>query len=181
MSDLIQQNATPQETQNDIEFKYLKIFTLRALGFTYKEIAEKTGFTSQHLRRLFMRGGKLHKPFLTFRTIAQQESIEEAQNIYFGSLPDVARTLVTTAKMPYEPSGVAAAKIIIEQTMGTPEKPLVQNNIQINNVNIPPERQEMIISAFKNFGVIENDTNKNTQSTDGERNNSEQTTEATGS
>lgn len=173
----MEQKVTPEESPDIIEYKYMQVFTLRALGFTYKEIAEKTGYNGVYLRRLFMRGGKLHKPFLAFRTVAQQESVEEAQNVFFGSLPDVARTLATTAKMPYEPSGVMAGKVILEQTIGDPSKPSVQNNIQINNFQIPLERREVILNAFKNFGVIENETNN--QHSNSEGNNNGQSTETT--
>jgi hypothetical protein len=41
MSNLIEQKVTPEESQSDIEFKYIKVFTLRALGFTFKDITFK--------------------------------------------------------------------------------------------------------------------------------------------
>lgn len=106
------------------QLAYLNVFTMRFLGKTYDEISEATGYNSAYLRQLFMQGGKLHQPWKEFQSMARENSIDEAFAVIFGKLPDIVRNMVTTAQMPYEPSGVMAGKILMEYAVGKPsEKP----------------------------------------------------------
>ena len=109
------------------QFAYGNIFTMRFLGQTFDQIAEKTGYNSSYLRQLFMEGGKLYQPWQEFNAKARESSIDEAYTIMFGKLPDIVRTLANTASMPFEMSGVAAGKTLMEYSLGKPVERVVLN------------------------------------------------------
>lgn len=99
---------------------YVNIFTMRFLGLTFDQIAEKTGYNSAYLRRLFMEGGKLHNLYQDFREKAKEMGVQEAVDMMFGQLPDIVRAMIMTAKTPYSATGVSAGKQIMEYTLGKP-------------------------------------------------------------
>lgn len=114
------QEATTENNEEDLKWKYINILTFWVMGFKYEDIAEKTGYSYQYIRRLFAKGGKLRGIADNFREVAHKESVNEAVNVLFGNLPDIARSLAQTAKMPFDMSGVAAGRTILEYTLGKP-------------------------------------------------------------
>lgn len=117
-----QQKATPVTTDETLQWKYIGILLLRAQGLTYEEIGKRTGLTAQYLRRLFMKGGKLHALFQEFAKVYHGEMTEETMNVIFGNMPDVARTMVATAQLPFTPASVMAGRVLLEYGLGSPEQ-----------------------------------------------------------
>lgn len=113
------QNATKNGL---VPAKYYDIFGLRILGLTYKQIAEKIGYSEQHIRRLFAKGGMLYSFWEQWLDVAKEDSIDEAINMMFGHLPDIVRANILDAKMTNSPVAVAARKMIFEYTLGKPEE-----------------------------------------------------------
>lgn len=119
------------------QFAYGNIFTMRFLGQTFDQIAEKTGYNSSYLRQLFMEGGKLYQPWREFEAKAREQSMDEAYTVIFGKLPDVVRTMASTAQMPFEPSGVAAGRTLMEYALGKPvERVLLKANVAVTTSDL---------------------------------------------
>lgn len=113
-------NVAGKEGEELLRFKYMNVLALKVMGFKYEDIAQKTGYSYGYIKRLFMSGGKLHALAKQFREVAQRESVDEAMDHLYGNLPDVARTMVTTANLPFDPSGVMAGRTVFEYTLGKP-------------------------------------------------------------
>lgn len=104
--------------QELLEWKYLKVLVLRAQGLKYREIAEEVGVTETSVQRWFMRGGKLHGAFSRFNELAKQQSSDDVWTIIMGNLPDIARALVQTAKMPFDMTGSIVGTKLLEWGIG---------------------------------------------------------------
>lgn len=114
------QNSTPENREGMLRWKYYSILELRMAGLEHDQIAEKTGYTGQYIRKLFARGGKLHDVFEKYQVEGTEAALKEANIILFGGLPKAARAMVMTAQMPFSREGVAAGKVLFEYTMGKP-------------------------------------------------------------
>ena len=100
------------DTKSLVPAAYFKMFSLRLLGLTYSQIAEKTGYSEVHVRRLFAKGGQLQGLWLDFQKDAIENGVEESKDMLFGHLPDVVRSLIMLAKSN-RPGAVRAAGIIM--------------------------------------------------------------------
>ena len=107
------------DTKSLVPAAYFQMFSLRLLGLTYSQIAEKTGYSEAHIRRLFAKGGKLYGLWLDFQKDAIENGLEESKDMMFGHLPDVVRSLIMLAKSN-KPGAVRAAGIIMDYTLGKP-------------------------------------------------------------
>jgi len=122
---------------------------------TYAQIAEKTGYSEAHVRRLFAKGGTLYNLWLDFQKDAFEEGVEDAITMMFGHLPDITRALIMQAKS-MQPGAVRAAEMIFNYTLDkSPENPALQTEVQGDPLT--PERKEMILRAFRNFNMISDD------------------------
>lgn len=95
------------------------MFSLRLLGLTYSQIAEKTGYSEVHVRRLFAKGGVLHGMWQDFQQTATEEAKDDSITMMYGHLPDITRALIMLAKSN-RPGAVRAAGIIMDYTLGKP-------------------------------------------------------------
>ena len=119
---------------------------------TYSQIAEKTGYSEAHVRRLFAKGGALYGLWLDFQKDAFEEGVHESVTMMFGHLPDITRALIMQAKS-MQPGAVRAAEMIFNYTLDkSPESPALLNETEEDPLT--PERKEMILRAFRNFNVI---------------------------
>lgn len=111
----ILQNAT----NKPLPVKYFEVFTLRLLGLNFRQIAEKTGYSHEHIRYLFSKAGVLSQLWVEFLVEAKKSSLDEAIMMMYANLPDIARNLVNIAKGS-DMSGVRAAQIVFSYTLGDP-------------------------------------------------------------
>lgn len=171
---------TPNNTKSLVPTAYYEMLYLRFMGLTYEQIADKTNYSHSHVKLLFSKNGVLHDLYRQWVDTAKKNSVEEAIDMMFGHLPDIIRSRIVLAKSLGMGSN-EAAKMILGYTLGNTDRPMVQNNIQINNVQIPQERRDLILNAFKNFGILENETNiTDTKPQDSNGNNSGQRSENPG-
>lgn len=118
----LQQTIAQNSTKTSlVPVVYFEMFSLRTIGLTYKQIAEKTGYHEDRIRHIFARGGVLYQLWSEWLEIAKKNSLEEAFAIMFGHLPDIVRTRVLHAKR-FDMGAVASSKIILDYTLGRPEK-----------------------------------------------------------
>ncbi len=110
----------PNSTISLVSTIYYEMFYLRLMGLTYGQIAEKTGYSQGRIKHIFARGGALHDLWQEWKKTAKENSLEEAQDMMFGQLPDVVRTMIMTAKAPYTATGVSAGIRIMDYTLGKP-------------------------------------------------------------
>lgn len=119
------------DTKSLVPAAYFKMFSLRLLGLTYSQIAEKTGYSEVHVRRLFAKGGQLQGLWLDFQKDAIENGVEESKDMLFGHLPDVVRSLIMLAKSN-KPGAVRAAGIIMDYTLGKPPEYKIPQNLNKN-------------------------------------------------
>ena len=152
LDDKIQKVATKEL----VPMAYYDMFALRILGATYEEIAKKTGYNASYVRRLFCRGGVLHQLYRDWVDNKKKENIEEMFDVIFGNLPDIIRTRAAHAQSLL-PGSVESAKLLLGYVLGDPSA--ARTNVQINNVQVEPEKKQQILDAFKNFGLIKQEKN----------------------
>jgi hypothetical protein len=143
-----------------VPMAYYDMFALRILGATYEQIAEKTSYNPSYVRRLFCSGGSLHELYRNWVENKKKENIVEVYDIILGNLPDIIRARAIHAKTLAK-GAVESSKLLLGYVLGDPSAS--QTNVQINNVAVEPERKELIMNAFRNFGLIKeekNDTSK---------------------
>jgi hypothetical protein len=143
-----------------VPMAYYDMFALRILGATYEQIAEKTGYNPSYVRRLFCSGGTLHELYRNWVENKKKENLIEVYDIILGNLPDIIRARAIHAKTLAK-GAVESSKLLLGYVLGDPSAS--QTNVQINNVAVEPERKELIMNAFRNFGLIKeekNDTSK---------------------
>lgn len=130
---------------------YYEMMYLRFMGLNYDQIAQKTGYKPQTVRLYFSKGGLLNELYTEWIKEAKDISKNEALEMAWGHLPDIMRSRIVAAKGYGAPANTAA-EIILRYTLGNPDKPMIQNNIQINN--------ETQITGFQY--IIPNDPNNKT-------------------
>lgn len=156
MSDEIIQDSTKRLVPS----VYYEMLYLRFMGLTYDQIAKKTNYSHSRVRALFAKNGVLHDLYREWLETAKKNSMEEALDMMFAHLPDIIRARIMHAESMGMGSN-EAAKIILNYTLGNPERPLTQNNIQINNFVISDEKKEQIKKAFSNFKILKQNGNDN--------------------
>jgi hypothetical protein len=112
------QELTKTNQDDLITWKYANILGMKVLGFKYSVIAQKTGYSEGWIKQLFMEKGKLAPYVNKVREVSHKASLQEVVDIIIAELPDIARTMATTAKMPFDMSGVAAGKTLLEYGIG---------------------------------------------------------------
>ncbi len=125
----------PNDTKTLVPTAYYEMLYLRFMGLNYEQIAAKTNYSHSHVKRLFSKNGVLHDLYEQWKETAKKNSIEEALDMMFGHLPDIVRSRIVAAKGYGAPANTAA-EIILRYTLGNPDKPTIQNNIQINDNRI---------------------------------------------
>lgn len=108
------------DTKSLVPAAYFKMFSLRLLGYTYAQIADKTGYSEAHVRRLFAKGGVLHSMWQDFQQTATEEAKDDSITMMYGHLPDITRALIMQAKS-MGPGAIRAAEIIFSYTLGKPK------------------------------------------------------------
>ncbi len=130
MSTEILQNST----KTLVPSRYYDIFGLRVMGCDYKTIAEKTGYSYQHIRNIFARSGVLYEFWRHWCDEHKKEALEEATDMEWGQLPDIVRANIISAKDTKTMVGVAARKMIFDRTFGRPEDRIKINaNVAVVN------------------------------------------------
>jgi hypothetical protein len=114
-------------TKSLVSTVYYQMFQLRLMGLTYPQIAGKTGYSEDHVKHIFAKGGVLYELWQEWKRAAKENSLEEALDLMFGHLPDIARANVVDAKQTNSPVGIAARKMIFDYTLGKPEEKLKVN------------------------------------------------------
>jgi hypothetical protein len=144
------------DTKSLVPIIYFDMFSLRLLGWTYAQIAAKTGYSESHVRRLFAKDGAMHEIWLDFQQKAKESGIDEAYTMMFGNLPDIIRNLIEIAKTP-DRSAIEASKMILSYTMGKPPEKV---NLQVQQPETLADmikfemKRDQITNAFRNFGLI---------------------------
>lgn len=143
--------TTPKNTKSLVPTVYYDMLYLKFMGLDYKQIAERTGYSYDWVKHLFAKGGVLYDLHTQWLETAKKNSMEDSLEMMWGHLPDIVRSRIVAAKGFGAPANTAA-EIILRYTLGNPDKPMIQNNIQINN--------ETQITGFQY--IIPNDPNNKT-------------------
>jgi len=145
---------------------YYDIFALKILGEDNKKIAQQTGYSEQWIRYLFCSKGALHDLYRSWVDSKKKDNLEEVFDIINGNLPDIIRARAMHAKS-FVAGSVESSKLLLAYVLGDPSA--AQTNVQINNIVVEPERKELIMNAFKNFGLIKEETNVTSKSNTNKR------------
>ena len=141
------------DTKSLVPAAYFRMFNLRLLGLTYAQIADKTGYSEAHVRRLFAKGGALYDLWLEFQKSAFEEGVQESVTMMYGHLPDITRALIMQAKS-MQPGAVKAMEMIFNYTLDkTAEK--INPQTETKEEPLDPARKELILNAFRNFNLIQ--------------------------
>lgn len=152
------------DTKSLVPIAYFDIFSLRLLGMTYTEIADKTGYSESHVRRLFAKNGAMHDIWESYRKEAKEGGIDDAITMMFGNLPDITRALIERAKGSGR-GAVEAGKIIMHYTLGKPPEKVNLKAEVHEDIPISKEEEEQILNAFRNFGILKEDDKGTTSET----------------
>lgn len=100
---------------------YYDAFTLRFLGYKYKDIAERTGKAEDTIKKLFAKSGALYKYWRDYVEVRKSEHVEESMDMLYGRLPDSVRTLIVHAVQGKGLVSLEAIRTHMAYTMGKPE------------------------------------------------------------
>lgn len=142
---------------------YYEMFGYRMAGLTYKQIAERTGYSESHTRLLFSKNGVLHKFWRSWVEDRKSEVIDQVSDMEFGHLEDIVRQNILDAKRPDSMVAVIARKMIFDRTRGP-----VQQNVKITGTLATMSftewmrlQTEKINDESKRSGVAESDPVQN--------------------
>ncbi len=141
------------DTKSVVPTAYYDMFYLRLLGFTHKQIAEKTEYSESHIRRLFAQNGALNDLWQGWLKTAKENAVDEALTMMFGNLLGVVGALINTAQSGGL-SSVAASRILLGYTLGDPAKRTEQ---QTDKETYHPNTlaEWVMISHLRSEGVSE--------------------------
>lgn len=115
--------------QND-----LRAIEMKYEGYTYKQIAEETGWTHQYVRLLFYKGGRLTEYYAIYASEENEIRRTEARTMFKAHVPNAVRTLVQIMnKSKFDTARVQAAKEVINREMGEPVKVILNvDEVKVN-------------------------------------------------
>lgn len=148
------------DTKSVVPTAYYDMFYLRLLGFTHKQIAEKTEYSESHIRRLFAENGALHELWQGWLKTAKENAADEAITMMFGNLRGVMGALINTAQNGGL-SSVAASRILLGYTLGDPAKQAAQQAEQ-QTYHPTTLAEWVMISHLRSEGVPEAEIMKRT-------------------
>jgi len=96
---------------------YYEMFALRIKGYDMKDIADQTGYSHQHVRNIFSKGGVLYDLWRDWVQNRKADKVEEAMDLMFEHLPDVVKANIAHA-MTGTPGAPFARKLIFDGTLG---------------------------------------------------------------
>jgi hypothetical protein len=100
---------------------YFEMFSYRLMGFTYSNIAARTGYSETHVRRLFAQDGAIHDLWLQWVITERKDLVKRSMDMMFSALPEIIENLIRSAKSDHFAS-IVAAKLILTYVVGVPEK-----------------------------------------------------------
>lgn len=129
------ENLQKSTNREVVPIAHYEMMYWRFMGLDYKAIAAKTGYAYQTIRLYFSKGGLLNELYTEWLKNAETESKDQVLQMMWGHLPDIVRSRIVAAKGFGAPANTAA-EIILRYTLGNPDGPMIQNNIQINDNRI---------------------------------------------
>lgn len=100
---------------------YYDMFAYRLLGLTYKDIAEKTGYSHGFVRTLFSKGNVIYNFWREYVQEKKAEITEEHQDMMWGHLSDSTRRLMLHAIHGKGLVSLEAIKTHFKYTVGEPQ------------------------------------------------------------